>query len=394
MKNKTLGIKGICKVKLSGAYPETLLNACAMNALEIWDMRCIDAYTVTFYIYEHDSDVLKSLAEKSMCDMSLETVSGGSRLRKFVKKHMALFVGLALMLLLLTFSTFFIWDMEVYGNAKLSDGEILRALSACGVDCGTFWPSVDKELLRSEILLNLPELAWMTVNVNSSRASVVVSERLEKPEIYVESDSADLVAKKTGIIKNISALNGKVMVEAGNSVEEGEVLISGIMDSITAQPRFVRSQGQVMAETWYEYHSVNPTEQPGKKTSSRGHRRIALKLGKKRVNFYLGGRKTVDGCDKIIDNHIIGVEGIFALPATIVVERIIPYDTEGNVKSDTDAMAQRLYENLEERVDGEIISHSAVSGDRDGLDFVSLRAACLENIAELSEHNSLIEKTP
>jgi len=388
MKIKTLGIKGICKVKLSGAYPETLLNACAMNALEIWDMRCVDAYTVTFYIYEHDSDILKNLAEKSMCDMSLETVSGGSRLKNFVKKHMALFVGLALMLLLLTFSTFFIWDMEVYGNEKLSDGEILRALSACGVDCGTFWPSVDKELLRSEILLNLPELAWMTVNVNSSRASVVVSERLEKPEIYVESDSADLVAKKTGIIKNISALNGKVMVEAGNSVEEGEVLISGLMDSITAQPRLVRSQGQVMAETWYEYHRGSPVEQTGKKSSSRGRRRVALKLGKKRVNFYLGGRKTVDGCDKIIDNYIIGVEGVFALPVTLVVEKIIPYRTEGSVKPDTGAMSQRLYESLEKSVDGEVLSHSAVSGSREGLEIVSLRASCLENIAELCEYKT------
>ena len=388
MKKEAFAVKGKCRVELNGAYPENLLNACALNGLEIWDMRCVDRYRLSFLVYENDVETLKKLAEKSMCDITVQAVSGGSRLKGFVKRHMVLFIGLAIVLLLLVLSGFFIWDMEVYGNEKLTDGEILRALSECGVDCGSFWPGVDKELLRSEVLLKLPELAWMTVNVNSSRASVVVSERIEKPEIYVESESADLVAKKTGIIKSISALNGKVLVTEGNSVTEGEVLISGLMDSITAQPRLVRAQGQVMAETWYELHSVSPAELAAKKPASGSRRRVALKFGDKRLNFYLGGRKTVDGCDKIIDNYIIRVEGVFALPVTLVVEKIIPYRTEGSVKPDTGAMSQRLYESLEKSVDGEVLSHSAVSGSREGLEIVSLRASCLENIAELCEYKT------
>lgn len=388
MKKEAFAVKGKCRVELNGAYPENLLNACALNGLEIWDMCCVDRYRLSFLVYENDVETLKKLAEKSMCDITVQAVSGGSRLKGFVKRHMVLFIGLAIVLLLLVLSGFFIWDMEVYGNEKLTDGEILRALSECGVDCGSFWPGVDKELLRSEVLLKLPELAWMTVNVNSSRASVVVSERIEKPEIYVESESADLVAKKTGIIKSISALNGKVLVTEGNSVTEGEVLISGLMDSITAQPRLVRAQGQVMAETWYELHSVSPAELAAKKPASGSRRRVALKFGDKRLNFYLGGRKTVDGCDKIIDNYIIRVEGVFALPVTLVVEKIIPYRTEGSVKPDTGAMSQRLYESLEKSVDGEVLSHSAVSGSREGLEIVSLRASCLENIAELCEYKT------
>lgn len=388
MKKEAFAVKGKCRVELNGAYPENLLNACALNGLEIWDMCCVDRYRLSFLVYENDVETLKKLAEKSMCDITVQAVSGGSRLKGFVKRHMVLFIGLAIVLLLLVLSGFFIWDMEVYGNEKLTDGEILRVLSECGVDCGSFWPGVDKELLRSEVLLKLPELAWMTVNVNSSRASVVVSERIEKPEIYVESESADLVAKKTGIIKSISALNGKVLVTEGNSVTEGEVLISGLMDSITAQPRLVRAQGQVMAETWYELHSVSPGELAAKKPASGSRRRVALKFGDKRLNFYLGGRKTVDGCDKIIDNYIIGVEGVFALPVTLVVEKIIPYRTEGSVKPDTGAMSQRLYESLEKSVDGEVLSHSAVSGSREGLEIVSLRASCLENIAELCEYKT------
>ena len=82
------------------------------------------------------------------------------------------------------------------------------------------------------------------------------------------------------------------------------------------------------------------------------------------------------------------MEGVFALPVTLVVEKIIPYRTEGSVKPDTGAMSQRLYESLEKSVDGEVLSHSAVSGSREGLEIVSLRASCLENIAELCEYKT------
>ena len=79
---------------------------------------------------------------------------------------------------------------------------------------------------------------------------------------------------------------------------------------------------------------------------------------------------------------------IFALPVTVIVEKILPYEIQGRAVPNTDAMAKRLYDDIKRQVDGEILSHSAVSGSREGLDFVSLRAACLENIAGLYEYKT------
>ena len=391
---KKFSLRGICTAELTGACPETVLNACAMNALELWDMECVDSFTLRFYFYEKDKEQLRAIVEKCMCQVEIEALSGGSRLFDFIRRHLGLAVTLVAVLALLSFSTLFIWDMQVYGNDSLSDGEILRALSRCGVDCGSFWPSIDRELLRSQMLLELPELAWMTVNVRASAAQVLVSERQEKPEIYEESQSADLIAGKTGIIKHIFARNGKVMAEPGSSVVEGELLISGCMDSITAQPRYVRSQGEVMAETWHEIIAVNPQQKELKTGRGRVRRRFAVKFGQSRVNFYPGGRKTVDGCDKIIDNYIIGIKGAFALPVSLIVERLIPYETELRPLSEYEAMAERLGLELERRVDGEILSQSVTPGTKNGLELASLRAACLEDIALLREHSETEDKTP
>lgn len=391
---RKFALRGVCIAEVSGACPEALLNACAINGLELWSMECVDRCTLHFCFYEKNRDELCALAEKSMCDVKVQTLSGGSRLYDFVKRHLGLAVTLLSALALLSFSTMFIWDMQVYGNEKLSDGEILRALSKCGVDCGTFWPTVDKELLRSNMLLELPELAWMTVNIRASSAEVLVSERQEKPEIYEESDSADLIAGKTGIIKHVFARNGKVLAQPGSSVVKGEVLISGCMDSITAQPRYVRSQGEVMAETWQEICSVNPIQKEIKTAYKRPQRRVAVKFGQRRLNFYFGGRKTVDGCDKIIDNYIIGIKGAFTLPISLVVEKYILYETQLQSISEYEEMAGRLSDELERRAEGEILSQSITGATRNGLELATLRAACLENIAVLREHIKPEDKMP
>ena len=391
---KKFALRGLCSAELSGACPEALLNACALSGLELWNMECVDSCTLRFYFYERDRGELCALAEKCMCELKTQTLSGGSRLYDFVKRHLGLALTLLVVLTLLSFSSLFIWDMQVYGNEKLSEGEILRALSRCGVDCGTFWPTVDKELLRSHVLLELPELAWMTVNIRASGAEVLVLERQEKPEIYEESRSADLIAGKTGIIKQVFARNGKVLVEPGSSVVKGEILISGCMDSITAQPRYVRSQGEVMAETWQELCAVSPLQKEVKTAHRRPQRRFAVKFGQRRLNFYLGGRKTVDGCDKIIDNYIIGIKGAFTLPISLVVEKYIPYDTELRPLSEYEDMAARLALELEEQVEGEILSQSITGATKGGLELATLRAACLEDIAVLREHAEPEDKKP
>ena len=109
---------------------------------------------------------------------------------------------------------------------------MLRALSDCGVSRGCFWPSLSADLVRSRMMTLLPQIGWMTVNVSGSRAIVLVSEREEKPEIYLESAAADIVAGRTGIVTQLSVLSGRPLVSPGQSVLEGETLVSGVMESL------------------------------------------------------------------------------------------------------------------------------------------------------------------
>ena len=372
-------------MEICGAFPESVLNACAMNALVLWELECVDAYTLRFCVYERDAETLKGIARRCMCEVKTLDTVGGSRLRALLRGHIWVLISGALVLALLALSSLFIWDIDVYGCDTLTEGEVLRALSEAGVDCGRCWVGLDVDLVRADMIAREPRLAWMTVNVSSSRAAVLVSERRDKPEIYVESEGADVVASRPGVVRRLSVLNGAPAVGVGQAVTAGETLISGGIESLSRGTRHVRAQGEVIADTWYELSAVRPAA-TREKTPRGGRRwRFAVKLGKKRHNFYFFSGNTVDGCDKIVHNYKLGVRGLFALPVTLVAEEHIPYELTDGTADHADEMAEHLAAYLMSHVRGDVKSRSVTAAESNGLTIVTLRAACEENIAEIRE---------
>jgi len=290
-------------------------------------------------------------------------------------------ICLGAIILLLLLSSLFIWRIDIYGNNYLSKGEILRALAECGVSSGTFRFKLIPDLVRSKMICLMPEIGWMTVNVSGSRAVVLISERQEKPEIYNESECCGIEAGKDGIIKEMFVMNGKPLVCEGQSVLRGETLVSGYMESLSNEPRMVRSRARVMADTWYEITAVSPAEGQIKNENKFSYSRFSVKIGKKRINFYPSSRKDIDGCVKIINEYNLGVEGLFALPVTVVREEILYFQKEVGRWMQNDETGRRMLEELSEAIDGEILSSSVSYSESDGLHYVTLRASCRENIA-------------
>lgn len=378
-------IKGTVRTEICGAFPETVLNACALNAIELWDLECVDPYTVRLTVHEAQLESLQSVASGSMCDLKVLSLRGGSRNKGFLLRRKWLLISAVLAAVLLFFSSLFIWEIDITGCDKLTEGQVLRALEDCGVTQGTYWPGVSTDLVRSRMLTRLPEIAWMTVNVSGSRAMVLISERQEKPEIYLESDASDIIAGKTGIISRMSVLNGKPLVVKGQAVTEGEILVSGFMDSITNAPRLVRAQADVMADTWYELTAVCPAQSETKTEEGFSYSRFALRFGKRRINFYFGGGKRLDEYDKIVYEYNLGLDGMFALPVTLVREKLTRWEESPAETGREQEMADRLYASLQEKIDGQIVSSSFTVSQSEGLIHVTLRAQCYENIARSVE---------
>ena len=377
MRKNTGILRGEAYVELLGGGTDRLLNACAEAALPLWDVSFLNGACLRARLREHDIPRLEKIAALCQCEMrTLRLYGGGSAKRVRARARLAVFA--AVCALLLAISSLFIWDIEVEGNERLSKGEILRALSDCGVSEGCFWPAADAERVRGEMLLRCGDLAWMTLNVRGSRATVLVLEREEKPEIYDEKAAADLVASRDGVVRGLNVKNGRALVGRGELVRAGQTLVSGEMDSPTGQSRLVRAEGGVTAETWPERSIVLS---PETRQKERKNGLVGIRWGKNRIDLVTNSRKELDECDKIVKEYTLGIRGLFRFPLGLCVEIYRPFRSTGAAAADLPGAKARALDALKEEIDGEILSYEFE--EQDGR--IVLRAHCLENIALTKE---------
>ena len=380
MRKNTGILRGEAYVELLGGGTDRLLNACAEAALPLWDVSFLNGACLRARLREHDIPRLEKIAALCQCEMrTLRLYGGGSAKRVRARARLAVFA--AVCALMLAISSLFIWDIEVEGNERLSKGEILRALSDCGVSEGCFWPAADAERVRGEMLLRCGDLAWMTLNVRGSQATVLVLEREEKPEIYDEKAAADLVASRDGVVRGLNVKNGRALVGRGELVRAGQTLVSGEMDSPTGQSRLVRAEGGVTAETWPE-RSIVLSPGARQKERKNGLRLIVgIRWGKNRIDLVTNSRKELDECDKIVKEYTLGIRGLFRFPLGLCVEIYRPFRSTGAAAADLPGAKARALDALKEEIDGEILSYEFE--EQDGR--IVLRAHCLENIALTKE---------
>ena len=378
-------LRGSVCVELFGACPAGVLNAAAAKGIELWGVKSVNENILSLNIYEARLPELEELSRRAGCETRILRRVGGQGSRRLIRRRPALLIGLSLALLLLLASSLFVWDVEVRGTKTLSRAQVLRALEDCGFGVGSFWPGLKSDYLRNKVMIRLPRIGWMSVNVSGSRAVVAIREREEKPELYGEGGAEDLIASRGGLIRRMNVLAGSPIASEGQIVVKGEKLVSGELETLTGEYRRVRSRGAVIADTWYEISAVCPKEEELKSAAGFPHSRFALVFGKRRVNLYFGSGKTIDGCDKIILEYTLGMDGLFSTPVRLVRERFVPYrSASGNDYNPTET-GRRLYAMLESQTEGQILSWSLSPGPIGELHALTLRAHCTENIAQPRE---------
>lgn len=376
-------LRGTARVEIVGAQPEKLLTALAFRGVEFWNCTPVDDFTMRLTMYAGNYPQAEGLARHCGCQVLAVTDRGGKRLWRMVKRRRWLAALAAVFAVLIGWSSLYIWDIGVEGNDTVSDGVILRALEENGVGVGTYWPAISNDYLRACVLPELPELSWLSVNVQSSRAVVKVRERVEKPRLWGENIPTNIVAAKTGMITKLSVLQGKPVAGVGSAVVEGEVIVSGAMDSLAGGTRKVHALADAEAHTLYELTAVCP-DTAAKKTQAGGkHSRFALIIGENRINFYRSGRNAPSDCDKISKTIPLSIKDVFTLPVALVKETFVHYTSAAGETSDQERLKADLLAELKDRMapNGQILSRTYAVNRANGLVTVTLRAECLENIA-------------
>ena len=339
-------LRGSVCVRAKSAYPERMLNLCSARGIEFWDVRWIDDTALSFCVARGDLRALRRAAEGCGAEVSIERTAGTPFFFARLRRRHALFAGGILCAALLLVNSLFIWDFEVTGNETVPTETILHALREHGVHRGTFIYSFRSQDICNRVLPELKDLCWVAVNVRGCKAYVQVRERVRAPERVNESEPTNVIAAKPGLITKVRALDGEKRVLPGTSVQQGQLLIAGVVDTGgTEKPsvttRFLAGKGEVWARTWYDLTVRVPLTYEKKVYTGKEKRSHTLIWGENRLKIGAKGSSICNvDCDKIKNQTQWTLFGLFALPVTWETKTLLPYELEVTPRSRADAEAQ------------------------------------------------------
>lgn len=223
-------LRGYVVIKVWGYSVERLLNLCGNHDVLVWNIEDHGDYH-TMHISIPGFFSLKPLLKKTG---TRAAVLGKYGLPFFVAKmwKRKLFVaGLVCCILFWSLASRFIWDIRIEGNFALTEDVLLDYLETQGVR-----PAMKKSELKIEDLEHaLREdydlITWTSVQLQGTALVV----RIKENDMPSYDDRAggetnrgmDLVAEKAGVVTYMITRSGVPLVACGDSVQKGDVLVSG-----------------------------------------------------------------------------------------------------------------------------------------------------------------------
>ncbi len=209
---------------------ERLLNLCGNHDVLVWDIEDHGDYH-TMHISIAGFFALKPLLKKTG---TRAAVTGKYGLPFFVSKmwRRKLFVaGLVCCIFFWCLASRFIWDIRIEGNFALTEDVLMDYLEEQGVHTAMRKSGLEIEKLEQALREDYDLITWTSVQLRGTTLLIRIKEN-EMP-VYdnrnkAETDKGmDLVAEKEGVVTYIITRSGVPQVACGDSVQKGDVLVSG-----------------------------------------------------------------------------------------------------------------------------------------------------------------------
>ncbi len=236
--------KGYVLVEVRGRNPERLVNLCLNAGFPVWGFSAGEG-SVFFYTTLSKYRDIHRLARKSRCVPRVRRRFGLPFFVSKVRKRPVFLLIAALMLAAFIYMAGGTWSIQVKGNETVSEKDILRTAASAGLTTGARKSALSPSAIEAALLKEHPELTWAYVHFQGTLAVIEVVEKT-RPAGELPGD---VVAAKDGVVTSVLVLSGTPLVQPGQTVKAGDVLIAG-----TPGDARTGARGTVVALTWYEVY--------------------------------------------------------------------------------------------------------------------------------------------
>lgn len=374
--------RGYLYVRLTGYSPERFFNLCGNAGIILWELHREETGYV-FCISLRAFRRLKPMLRKSGTQIRILKRVGLPFLLFRYRKHHFFANGILAAFLFLMVMSRFVWSVEISGNYQYSTQLLTKFLAEEQIGYGVRKREIDCE--NAEVLLrnHFPDITWVSVRLSGTKLYVAVQERLpagnaeEEPALV----ASDLVTEVAGEVTSVLVRRGTALVQAGDEVEAGTVVVSGMIpiqddSGETVSYDLCAADADVTIHTILPYEDHFSAKKQVREQIGKTKYGIGVLTEDGQLNLFWQ-QKAQTGCIRIYRQICLGRD--FYLPFTLVTERLWQY--ENNETDRTEAEIKRI---AQEKLDNYIQKL-----EKNAIQILSNSVIIEKNATEVSVHGTL-----
>ncbi len=376
---------GYCRITLRGS-PSAIATLFLRKKVNVARMKS-EGDCVSFEVLRYEKKRLLKLLTDYPFEIISQQNKGLPALLIRYRFRFGLMLGAASFAAIVWASSLFLWQIEIVGNESLSDREILNLLNDHGFSIGSYLPEVSVKELCNDCLLSDSRLSYLSINIIGTHCEVQVKETKTADPLPDDLPS-DITAEYDGQIWRLEVYSGQALVKAGETVQAGQVVISGLFEQPDGTFRLERAYGKVYAKILREFTVTVPYETEIKVYTGRTIQRKSLNFFKKSIKLFKNSGISMPSYDTIETSNSFTIGDSLVLPVSLRTTEYREYATQTIIRGEDEVrriaetqMADLLAAELAE---AEVLTVSrTVSIDETGC-HISCSIYCIMDIA--NEH--------
>lgn len=246
-------IRGYVTIKVWGYSTERLLNLCGNHDILVWDIVSHGDYH-TMNISVQGFFALKPLLKKTGTKASVLKRYGLPFFMFKMKRRKIFAAGFICCMLFWMLTAGYIWNIKIEGNYVLTEDVLLDYLEEKDVHVAMKKSRLKIEDLEKALREDYDVITWTSVQLKGTTLLIYIKEN-ETPDYAQNSQTGetkgmDLIATRSGTVSYIITRSGVPQVAVGDSVEEGDVLVSGAVpvfneDTTVRKYQYVESDADI-----------------------------------------------------------------------------------------------------------------------------------------------------
>lgn len=239
---------GFVRFRAYGGFAERFINSCTAEGISLWSI-CKTPDGLRAQTTAAGYKKIRSAAKASGMRVRLERKIGLPFFLRKYEEHSGLLVGFVAVVLALSLMSGSIWVINTDGNETVETEKIEAVFAEAGLRIGARKRSLKKNGLDEKTVRNMSEISWSSVSIDGSVVEIKVIEAEKKPTIEKSTGTANIVARKDGQIEIIEPYRGSAAIKAGQTVMQGQLLVSGVTQTKDEASLFSDADGYVVART-------------------------------------------------------------------------------------------------------------------------------------------------